>query len=113
MSRALFKYRSTRNTRIERLWVEVGTQFARQWRAFFTRLEHLHGLERSKPQCLWLLHHLFLDEINLDCKEFQLDWNHHPISGPKGKGRSPTASYIIVIHLNAQTHVCVTGHPIC
>jgi hypothetical protein len=26
---------STFNTRIERLWVEVGSQFARRWRAFF------------------------------------------------------------------------------
>jgi ABC-type Fe3+ transport system permease subunit len=31
------KHRSTHNTRIERLWVEVGTQFARAWRAFFIR----------------------------------------------------------------------------
>ncbi|KIO01839.1 hypothetical protein M404DRAFT_149003 [Pisolithus tinctorius Marx 270] len=30
---------STRNCRIERLWVEVGSQFARRWRAFFARLE--------------------------------------------------------------------------
>ena len=30
---------STHNTQIERLWVEVGTQFARSWRAFFFRLE--------------------------------------------------------------------------
>ncbi|KAJ6592418.1 hypothetical protein B0H19DRAFT_917321 [Mycena capillaripes] len=34
---------STRNTRIERLWVEVGTQFARRWRAFFTQW-NLHPL---------------------------------------------------------------------
>jgi len=82
-------FRSTRNTRIEHLWVEVGTQFARQWRTFFTRLERMHGLEHSKSEHLWLLHNLFLDEINSDCKEFQLNWNHHPISGSKGKNRSP------------------------
>ncbi|KAJ7663363.1 hypothetical protein DFH06DRAFT_986851 [Mycena polygramma] len=38
---------STHNTRIERLWVEVGTQFARRWRAFFTRLGELHRLDRK------------------------------------------------------------------
>jgi hypothetical protein len=32
---------STRNTRIERIWSEVGSQFARAWRAFFLRLERL------------------------------------------------------------------------
>ncbi|KAG1734515.1 hypothetical protein EDB19DRAFT_1639040, partial [Suillus lakei] len=40
---------STCNTRIERLWVEVGTQFARRWRAFFTRLENHHGLGPHIP----------------------------------------------------------------
>ncbi|GLB45737.1 hypothetical protein LshimejAT787_2700070 [Lyophyllum shimeji] len=79
---------STHNTRIERLWVEVGTQFARPWRAFFLRLERLHYLERKNPHHLWLLHTLFLDEINADCKEFQQTWNAHPISG-EGHDMSP------------------------
>ncbi|KAF8574027.1 hypothetical protein K439DRAFT_1373636 [Ramaria rubella] len=45
---------STLNTRIERLWVEVGTQFARRWRAFFRRLEDRHHLDSSNPHHLWL-----------------------------------------------------------
>ncbi|KAJ7635201.1 hypothetical protein FB45DRAFT_670811, partial [Roridomyces roridus] len=73
---------STRNTRIERLWVEVGTQFARRWRGFFTRLGRLHRLDRKNPVHLWLLHRLFLPEINEDCTEFQEEWNLHPIRGP-------------------------------
>lgn len=79
---------STRNTRIERMWVEVGTQFAYRWRAFFTRLERRHQLDPSNPAHLWLLHLLFLDALNADCDEFRTQWNHHPISG-KGKDRSP------------------------
>ncbi|KAJ7759836.1 hypothetical protein B0H14DRAFT_3096449 [Mycena olivaceomarginata] len=81
---------STRNTRIERLWVEVGTQFARRWRAFFTRLERLHCLEHDSPRHLWLLHHLFLDDINSDCHDFQQEWNLHPLSGTQNKGQSPS-----------------------
>ncbi|KAF7306246.1 Integrase catalytic domain-containing protein [Mycena indigotica] len=80
---------STRNTRIERLWVEVGTQFARRWRAFFTRLERLHGLNHTSPRHLWLLHQLFLDEINDDCREFSDEWNLHPLKGNGNKGQSP------------------------
>ncbi|KAJ6595295.1 hypothetical protein B0H10DRAFT_2329373 [Mycena sp. CBHHK59/15] len=80
---------STRNTRIERLWVEVGTQFARRWRGFFTRLEQLHGLDHTSPHHLWLLHHLFLDDINFDCQEFQAEWNLHPLGGTRNKGQSP------------------------
>ncbi|KAJ8076992.1 hypothetical protein PM082_001415 [Marasmius tenuissimus] len=79
---------STRNTRIERLWVEVGRQFARPWRAFFFRLEALHGLVRSSNLHIWLLQYLFLDSINADCKTFQHEWNSHPISG-EGHNMSP------------------------
>jgi hypothetical protein len=70
------------------MWVEVGTQFARAWRAFFYRLEERHLLDRSNKEHLWLLHHLFLNDINLDCKEWQEDWNSHGISGA-GHGLSP------------------------
>ncbi|KAJ6470483.1 hypothetical protein C8R45DRAFT_1055091 [Mycena sanguinolenta] len=79
---------STHNTRIERLWVEVGSQFARRWRAFFYRLEALHGLDRTNPHHLWLLHFLFLDLINQDCATFRAEWNCHPISG-EGHDKSP------------------------
>ncbi|KAJ7025144.1 hypothetical protein C8F04DRAFT_968143, partial [Mycena alexandri] len=80
---------STRNTRIERLWVEVGTQFARRWRGFFTRLERWHGLDHTSPYHLWLLHQLFLVDINSDCEDFQAEWNLHPLSGTRNKGQSP------------------------
>ena len=79
---------STHNSRIERLWVEIGTQFARRWRAFFLRLERYHHLNRTDPHHLWLLHFLFLDDINHDCEEFRQDWNSHPLSG-RGGNQSP------------------------
>jgi hypothetical protein len=68
----------------------VGTQFARRWRAFFTLLERLHGLNPEKPEHLWLLHLLFLDDLNQDCNAFQDEWNHHPISGKQTRGQAPT-----------------------
>ncbi|KZP04047.1 hypothetical protein FIBSPDRAFT_752144 [Athelia psychrophila] len=80
---------STHNTRIERMWVEVGTQFARRWRAFFTRLEHLHHLDTENPMHLWLLLTLFLDDLDDDCKTFQHQWNSHPMSGSTTNDKSP------------------------
>ncbi|KAI5995479.1 hypothetical protein EDD15DRAFT_2165128 [Pisolithus albus] len=80
---------STRNCRIERLWVEVGSQFARRWRAFFTRLENLHQLNPYDPAHLWLLHVLFLNDVDGDCQVFQAEWNCHPISGPDTNNKSP------------------------
>lgn len=89
---------STRNVRIERLWVEVGTQFARAWKGFFVRLERMHGLDRGKPVHLWLLHLLFLTEIDKDCAEFQTTWNSHSVSRV-GKNKTPSVS--------VQKHICM------
>ncbi|KAF9246834.1 hypothetical protein BU15DRAFT_69696 [Melanogaster broomeanus] len=79
---------STHNTRIERMWVETGVRFTRPWRAFFHRLEWLHQLDHSNQHHLWLLHYLFLAEINADCATFTEEWNAHPISG-EGHNESP------------------------
>lgn len=38
---------------------------------------------------LWLLHFLFLDEINVDADSFSADWNHHPLSGQGTHNQSP------------------------
>lgn len=90
LNRASFMWGSSVfNTRIERLWVEVGKRFARAWRAFFLRLERLHLLGRNKKGHLWLLHYLFLDLINTDCDNFADEWNSHPVTGIAGGGRSP------------------------
>ena len=70
------------------MWVEVGRQFVRRWRAFFARLERLHFLDVHNPHQLWLLHLLFLDMINTDCDHFREEWNAHSISG-QGHNFSP------------------------
>lgn len=85
---------STHNTRIECLWVEVGTQFARRWRAFFLCLEQLHSLDRRNSHHLWLLHSLFLNAINDDCQLFKVMWNNHPLSR-EGRNKSPNVSISI------------------
>ena len=73
-------YRSTHNERIERLWLEVGAQFCRRWKAFFLRLERLHSLDRKNTTHLWLIHSLFLDSINADCDQFVRDANKRSAS---------------------------------
>ncbi|KAH0826074.1 hypothetical protein J3R83DRAFT_5814 [Lanmaoa asiatica] len=97
--------RSTRNSRIERLWVDLGINFVRRWKAFFICLEDIHMLDVSNAHHLWLLQHLFLGYLNNDCQQFQRDWNHHPIS-KRGHNQSPLVHhgdycyYFLLINLN-------------
>lgn len=87
-----FVARSTTNSRAERIWGETGSHFCRPWRAFFLRLERLHKLLRGDGRHLWLIHKLFLPMINNDCDGFRVEWNHHPITGPKTHNMSPNVS---------------------
>ncbi|KAG1908800.1 uncharacterized protein F5891DRAFT_937297 [Suillus fuscotomentosus] len=86
---------STRNSHIEWLWVEVGTQFAHRWRGFFTRLERLHKLDIDKPGHIWLLSVLFSSALNDDCQQFQQEWNSHPIRGSETNNRSPQDMHLL------------------
>ncbi|KAF8595195.1 hypothetical protein BDV93DRAFT_457440, partial [Ceratobasidium sp. AG-I] len=81
--------RSTHNQRIERLWLDVGKQFGRPWKAFFLRLENQHLLDRTNRQHLWLLQHLFMDQINDDVAIFREHWNLHGVSGPRTNDQTP------------------------
>ncbi|KAG8991844.1 hypothetical protein FRB90_001208 [Tulasnella sp. 427] len=80
---------STRNTRIERLWREVGSQFVRRWKVFFLRLEAEYDLDKNNTSHLWLLHTLFLESLNEDCDRFRQNWNAHGVSGKATQHRSP------------------------
>ncbi|KAI6154254.1 hypothetical protein BKA82DRAFT_4448126, partial [Pisolithus tinctorius] len=112
-------YRSKQNTCIERLWREVGTCFARPWRAFFYRLEREHHLDRSSHHHLWLLHYLFLPDIRADCASFCEEWNAHPISG-EGHDQSPNdmrfmgqLEHGIYLQNDIQLHPNVISHYYC
>lgn len=87
-------FSSTHNTRIERLWVEVGKQFMRAWHAFFLRLERLYSLKRKNGVHLWLICELFVSLINADCKTFVEVWNNHSINNADIGHMTPNASRI-------------------
>lgn len=61
--------------------MEFGERVGHYWRAFFQRLEERHHLDVRRPDHLWLLHTLFLAEINQDIQELVAEWNCHPVSG--------------------------------
>ena len=71
--------RSVHNSRIERIWYDVTEGFGGKWKDFFTDLEANEGLDVDNPAHIWLLHHLFLDEINQDALIWAEAWNNHKL----------------------------------
>ncbi|KAJ7882207.1 hypothetical protein B0H14DRAFT_3756899 [Mycena olivaceomarginata] len=81
--------RSVHNTRIERLWYDVTHGFGQKWKKFFTDLEVHHGLNPQIPAHIWLLHHLFLEQITADAQEWAEAWNSHHLTLRGERDRSP------------------------
>jgi len=72
-------FRSVHNSRIERIWYDVTEGFGGKWKSFFTDLEANEGLDVNNPAHIWLLHHLFLEDINQDALAWAETWNNHKL----------------------------------
>ncbi|KAK7043515.1 hypothetical protein R3P38DRAFT_3441058 [Favolaschia claudopus] len=83
--------RSVHNVRIERLWGDITAQIGATWAELFTHLEIQHGLDINNVGHIWLLHYLFLNQINEQLRFFMESWNQHNIEMRRGPGpnRSP------------------------
>ncbi|KAL0572964.1 hypothetical protein V5O48_008995 [Marasmius crinis-equi] len=86
--------RSVHNTRIERLWYDVTHHFGKKWRDFFSALEVHDGLNPNSPGHIWLLHHLFLFQVDLDAQEWAHSWNVHPMRLTRERDRSPREIFL-------------------
>ncbi|KAG8941496.1 hypothetical protein FRC03_004468 [Tulasnella sp. 419] len=86
--------RSIHNVRIERLWVDVTTQFGSKWANFFENLEISHGLNVHNPNHVWLLHYLFLQDINSEADFFAGTWNNHKIQMKGQASRRPLDMFV-------------------
>ncbi|KAF8337808.1 hypothetical protein F5887DRAFT_890337 [Amanita rubescens] len=86
--------RSVHNIRIERLWVEVGRTIVAKWKPFFKSLEEFHGLRVDSAAHLWLIHHLFLHNLNNNIEEWAEDWNSHVMRLKGQKNRAPRDMFL-------------------
>jgi hypothetical protein len=82
-------HRSVHNVRIERLWADVTAQIGATWADVFILLEVQHGLNINNVDHIWLLHYLFLHQINDQLRFFMESWNQHQIRIRDGPNRSP------------------------
>jgi hypothetical protein len=71
------------------MWVDVTQAFGSKWKAFFRELEEFHGLNPSREGHIWLLHHLFLHQIDEDAQEFVSAWNNHKMQIRGARSASP------------------------
>jgi hypothetical protein len=114
--RLILRSRSVHNTRIERLWRDVTTNWGSKWKQFFLSLVHESGLMCNKKEHIWLLHHLFLDAINVDAAEWTHTWNSHKMSPPQDQSHSltPIQSWqLSMVKAGASAQqVAVAGHPL-
>ncbi|KAJ3926141.1 MAG: hypothetical protein NXY57DRAFT_906124 [Lentinula lateritia] len=80
---------SVQNVRIERLWVDVSHYVSQHWHDAFTALEVHHDLDIQNVNHIWLIHHLFLCQINDSLAFWAESWNSHWVRENNGPSRSP------------------------
>ncbi|KAJ7621560.1 hypothetical protein DFH06DRAFT_1009844 [Mycena polygramma] len=91
---------SVHNVRIERLWADITAQIGATWSEMFTVLEVRHGLDINNVCHIWLLHYLFLHQINEQLRFFMEAWNQHQIRIRDGPNRSPADMFGFDMHVH-------------
>lgn len=86
--------------RIERLWADITAQIGATWADLFTLLEVRHGLDINNACHIWLLHYLFLHQINEQLRFFLEAWNQHQIRIRDGPNRSPADMFGFDMHVH-------------
>ncbi|KAL3890023.1 hypothetical protein ACJMK2_002323 [Sinanodonta woodiana] len=71
---------SVHNQRIERLWAETNRVLSRYYRRLFMFMEDLGPLSSSDEVYLFVLHFVFLPQIQRFLDEFYNQWNYHGLS---------------------------------
>ena len=89
--------RSVHNTRIERLWVDIVRDLSSKWKVCFEDLELHHGLDPDHLGHIWLLHHLFLLELNVELADWVHAWNSHKMQLRGQSNKSPHEMFVIGI----------------
>ncbi|KAE8207396.1 hypothetical protein CF327_g7354 [Tilletia walkeri] len=85
---------STHNQRIERLWVDLQRWTTDRYKALFQRMEQDEILDIDNPVEVWVLHFVFLPQLQLALQHFQAMWNSHPMSTQGLLNKSPKQMFV-------------------
>ena len=66
-----------------------------QWRKFLQDLETHHGMNAEDGDHTWLVHHLFLGELNGELQSWAKGWNHHKMQLKGERNKSPMEMFLI------------------
>jgi hypothetical protein len=66
-----------------------------KWRRFFQDLETHHGMNVEDGYHTWLLHRLFLEELNWELQEWVKSWNHHKMQLKGEMNQSPIEMFMM------------------
>jgi hypothetical protein len=72
--------KSTRNQRIERLWLDVKKEVLRYYIRLFNGWVESYFLNFTSMRVKFVIHTLFMDRINADLARFRCSWNEHQVS---------------------------------
>ena len=86
--------RSVHNQRIERIWLDVRRGFGQKWKDHFVLLQAHEGLDISKPELKWLLHHISLPVLREEAAEWVRTWNAHKLRIKGERQRSPQGMFL-------------------
>ena len=70
-------------------------QATTRWTEVFRGLEDNYGLDINNDNHIWLLHVLFLPQINRDLSRFQDGWNNHLIRRQGRSQKSPAELFVM------------------
>jgi len=71
------KIRSVHNIQIEHLWRDLKLGLGAKWKELFQTLEFYDALDHNSDAHIWLLHYLFLNDLNHELQEWAGSWNKH------------------------------------
>lgn len=83
------------NTRSEWLWFDLVNDLSQKWKVFFQDLETHHRMNAEAGDHIWLLHYLFLEELNCELKQWAKGWNHHKMQLKGEENKSPMEMFLL------------------
>jgi hypothetical protein len=75
--------------------VDLVNDLSDQWRKFFQDLKTHHGMNAEDGDHTWLVHHLFLGELNGELQSWGKGWNHHKMQLKGEKNKSLMEMFLI------------------